>query len=139
MNSYLNNRDVSHRESQRWAKDNNEILGSKFFNGTFYKTYLIFKSDFEEWQEQMENNQKSFAPFAKDSDLEHQDGLNKVVGYPPHYDGFILFKKKGYDLIDEKLSNNFRSVPNNLNDASTFMELFYKTTEELCSKNIFKH
>jgi hypothetical protein len=141
MNSYLNNRDISHMESQRWAKDKKEILGDKFFNGVFYKTYQSFKSGgsadqsgFERWLDQMEKNQKSFAPFAKDSDLKNQDGLNKVVGYPPHY-GFAIIKKKGYDLIDEKLSTKLRNVPRNLNAPSTFMELFYETTEELCSKN----
>lgn len=142
MNSYLNNRAISHMLSQRWAKDNNEILGDKFFNSTFFSSYSTFKtgnpedkSGFERWLLQMDNNQKSFAPFAKDSDLKSQDGLNKVIGFPPHY-SFSFFKKKGYDLIDVKLSDNFKGISKNLNAPSMFMELFYVTTEELCSENI---
>lgn len=30
LNSYLNNRDASHRSSQKWAKDKSSILGDSF-------------------------------------------------------------------------------------------------------------
>lgn len=142
LNSYLNNRSISHMVSQRWAKDNKEVLGNRFFNGIFFSNYSIFKvgnsedkSGFERWLLQMDNNQKSFAPFAKDSDLKSQDGLSKIIGFPPHY-SFSIFKKKGYDLMDEKLSDNFKKISKNLNAPSMFMELFYLTTKELCFKNI---
>lgn len=142
MNSYLNNRSLSHRTSQRWAKDKKEMLGEKFYRSSFYSTYEAFKSGnkngksgFENWLGQMKHNQKSFAPFASDEDLKSQDGLSKVCGYPPHY-SFSLFKKKGYDLMDEKLSANLKKIPGELNAPSTFMELFYLTTEEICAKNL---
>lgn len=141
MNSYLNNRSESHRLSQRWAKEHNEMLGASFFRGAFFQKYLLFKKNdslgFESWILQMEKNQKAFRPFADDNDLKSRDGLSKVAGFEPHYSGFALFKKKGYDLIDERLSANITKLEKKgLNAPTAFMELFYLTLEEILDKNL---
>lgn len=143
INSYLNNRNLNHRISQRWAKENGNMLGEKFFKGAFFDDYRQFKEGnneglnpgFENWLEQLSINQKSFTPFADDETLRNTDGLEKVFGHKPHYKGFC-FKKKGYDLIDERLSEVQKRIPNGLDAPSAFMELFYITTEEICANNL---
>lgn len=134
LNSYLNNRDINHRINQKWAKDRNSLLGTSFFNGTFFSYYQSFKKMYEEWISELEHNQVSFSPFNKDSEI--SDGLEKIQGIKPSYPGLNPFKKKGYDLIDEKLGKDLSSIPANLSSQVAFMELFHRTISEICSKNL---
>lgn len=142
LNSYLNNRNLGHRTSQFWAKADNSKLGNSFFKSNFFSEYLTFKCSetdngigFEHWLNQMSNNDKSFAPFADDATIDKTDGLAKVVGHIPHYK-FGLFKKKGYDLMDETLTTYYKQLPQGLNAESSFFEIFYNATDEICNKNL---
>lgn len=136
MNSYLNNRNESHRNSQKWTKDKKSRLGADFFSSEFFSEYLSFKSCFESWLDEMERNQISFAPFDSDDALATADGLAKVIGVTPQYPGINPFRKKGYDLIDEKLGANLSAVAGNQSAPNTFMELFYTTLSEICKTNL---
>lgn len=136
MNSYLNNRDVSHRLEQKWAKDRGALLGSSFFNSAFFSNYERFKEMFEEWINELERNEISFAPFYKDSDVRDSDGLAKVQDTKPTYPGLNPFRKKGYDLVDEMLGKNLSSIPSNTSAPTTFMEVFHKTLSDICKKNL---
>lgn len=139
LNSYLNNRDKKHRVSQQWAIERNSILGGNFFDGSFFQDYLNFKKDFEKWQSELANNKIGFKPFNEDKDkvVQKEDGLCKVAGVNPKYNGIPgPWRKKGYDLIDQRLSENMAKVPHNLSAAVTFMDLFYITLAGICSKNL---
>lgn len=136
LNSYLNNRDTSHRTSQKWAKERNNKLGASFFNGNFFSSYTKFKAMFESWIEELDRNQVSFAPFNKDNNINNFDGLSKVKGIKPSYPGLNPFKKKGFDLIDITLDEKLSSVPSTSNAASAFMEVFFKALSEICQKNL---
>ncbi len=92
LNSYLNNRTISHRISQFWAREDNAKLGNSFFRSSFFSDYLSFKCSnttneigFENWIAQMSKNDKKFAPFAEDTTIAQTDGLSKIVGRSPHY------------------------------------------------------
>lgn len=135
LNSYLNNRSVAHRLSQRWAKDKESILGINFFNSDFFCEYSEFKSLFEEWQTELARNHMGFKPFNIDSGI--QDGLSKVVGVAPKYKGIKTpWRKEGYDLIDENLGKHLKQIQDSLSAPSTFMELFYITLSDICSENL---
>ena len=136
LNSYLNNRNVGHRTSQRWAKDRNGVLGDSFFTSSFFDEYNRFKREFEEWQAELARNHMGFKPFNDDANIRDTDGLDKVVGVTPKYSGFILGRKKGYDLIDEKLGKKLSTLQDNLSPQVTFMELFYITLKEICAQNL---
>ena len=136
LNSYLNNRNLSHRLEQKWAKDRDSLLGSSFFNSAFFSNYSKFKDMFEEWINELERNEISFAPFNKDNDIKNSDGLEKIRDSKPTYPGFNPFRKKGYDLIDELLGKNLSSIPANSSAPVTFMELFHKTLSDICNKNL---
>lgn len=136
MNSYLNNRDVNHRVDQKWAKDRGSLLGSSFFKSTFFSNYDRFKAMFEEWIDELERNEISFAPFYKDTDVRNSDGLEKVQDSKPTYPGINPFRKKGYDLVDELLGQNLSSIPANTSAPVTFMEVFHKTLSNICKKNL---
>lgn len=135
LNSYLNNRSNSHRTSQKWAKDRNSLLGESFYRSDFFYNYISFKTMFEEWLSELEKNEISFAPFNDDNNI-GSDGLAKVKMHSPNYPGINPFKKKGYDLIDEKLGKELSNVPSNSSVPVTFMEVFYRTLSEICSKNL---
>ena len=137
LNSYLNNRGVEHCLSQRWAKDREGILGENFFNSSFFNQYMSFKWLFEEWQNELGRNRLGFKPFNDDLDIRNTDGLSKVIGITPNYKGIKTpWRKEGYDLIDDSLGKNLKSVQQNLSAPVTFMELFYMTLSEICSRNL---
>ena len=136
LNSYLNNRGVSHRVNQKWSKDRSNLLGSSFFNSNFFSNYEVFKKMFEEWIAELDRNDVSFSPFYTDNDVSNSDGLGKVKGSKPSYPGYNPFRKKGYDLVDETLGAKLASVPANTSASATFMEIFYKALTEICSKNL---
>ena len=136
LNSYLNNRGVSHRVNQKWSKDRSNLLGSSFFNSNFFSNYEEFKKMFEEWIAELDRNDVSFSPFYTDNDVSNSDGLGKVKGSKPSYPGYNPFRKKGYDLVDETLGAKLASVPANTSASATFMEIFYKALTEICPKNL---
>lgn len=133
LNSYINNRDTNHRMDQKWAKDRNGLLGSSFFNGSFYATFMQFKAMYEEWGNELESNQVSFAPFHAAASA---DGLEIVKGAKPSYPGINPFRKKGLDLVDITLDKKLSTVPANTSAPVAFMEVFHKTLIEICSKNL---
>lgn len=138
LNSYINNRSTGHRTSQFWAKEDNAKLGSSFFRSAFFNDFLSFKNSdnkvgFENWINQMANNDKQFSPFTNDATIANTDGLSKVVGHDPHYK---FLSKKGYDLIDKTLNDYYKKLPKGLGAESSFFEIFYNATSEICSKNL---
>lgn len=132
LNSYLNNRSLNHRLSQRWAKDRNSILGDTLFNSEFYSNFSTFKDLFNGWLTELGGNKIGFKPFKTDTEVV-SDGLEIVHGVKPKYG---ILSKKGYDLMDVRLGKNLSDVQQNLSAPKTFMELFYITTLELCTKNL---
>lgn len=133
MNSYLNKRDIKHRTSQKWAIDRKGLLGETFFASQEFNTYTSFKSMFEEWLKEMADNSLGFKPFADDEDV--ADAFGKVQGYQPRYSK-LPWKKKGYDLMDETMSEMLSSVQKNASAFQTFLELFFMTTDELCKSKL---
>ena len=132
LNSYLNNRSLDHRLSQRWAKDRSSILGDTLFNSEFYSNFSTFKDLFNGWLSELGNNKIGFKPFKDDTEVKG-DALEIVHGIKPKYG---ILSKKGYDLMDVRLGKNLGKVQENLSAPKTFMELFYITTLELCTNNL---
>lgn len=132
LNSYLNNRSLDHRLSQRWARDRNSILGDTLFNSEFYSNFSTFKDLFNGWLTELGGNKIGFKPFKTDTEVV-SDGLEIVHGVKPKYG---ILSKKGYDLMDVRLGKNLSDVQQNLSAPKTFMELFYITTLELCTNNL---
>lgn len=133
MMSYLSNRDNAHKVSQKWAKERDSLLGEVFLRSDFYRCLLNFKLQYEVWLSEMAKNKVGFKPFLEDKDI--TDVLEKIDGIKPRY-GFGLFLKKGYDLLDERLSKDLSKIQNNTSAPQTFMELFYMVTDELCSEKL---
>lgn len=132
LNSYLNNRSLDHRLSQRWAKDRGSILGDTLFNSEFYSNFSTFKELFNGWLSELGGNKIGFKPF-KDNAEVTGDALEIVHGVKPKYG---ILSKKGYDLMDVRLGKNLSDVQQNLSAPMTFIELFYITTLELCTNNL---
>ena len=79
LNSYLNNRSLDHRLSQRWAKDRNSILGDTLFNSEFYSNFSTFKDLFNGWLTELGNNKIGFKPFKTDTEAEPENFLHEIA------------------------------------------------------------
>ena len=134
MNAYLTYRNVEHRNSQKWAKDYNGILGDGFWSSSDFSNIDTFRKCFEEWLNEMEQNTMSFAPFRlKKSD---DDALDIINGISPQYGSTFFLKKKGCDLIDKNLSDNISNLPKGLSASQAFMELFHTTLNDICKNKL---
>ena len=133
MSSYLKNRSVDHRASQKWAKERNQSLGDNFFSSQFFKMFENFNKQYDEWLTELKTNHIAFRPFHDDGNI--TDVLEKIDGYKPKY-SFWPFTKKSYDYIDERLSKNISKIQKNLDAPQTFMELFYITTSEVTTNKL---
>lgn len=133
MMSYLGGRDNAHKISQKWAKERESLLGDNFLKSDFYRNLFNFRSKYESWLSEMAQNKVAFKPFHDDKDI--TDVLDKIDGIKPKY-GFNPLTKKGYDLMDERLSKNLTRIQHNTSAPQTFMELFYMVTNELCSDKL---
>lgn len=133
FNAYLSKRSVSHRISQKWARDRNQLLGGSFFSSSFYKEFNMFLSYYNAWLTELKDkdNKIGFNPFL-DND-KNDDILSVVDGIKPEY---RFLSKKSCDLLDVTLSNNLSNVQRNSSAPQTFMELFYTSTKELCERNL---
>lgn len=132
VNSYLNNRSLDHRKTQRWAKDRNAIIGENFFNSEFFDCYSTFNKSFTGWLSELGNNKIGFKPFKEVTG----DALEMVHGMQPKYSIFSNFHKKGFDLMDVQLGKMLSDIQQNLSAPQTFMDLFYITTLKLCTENL---
>ena len=56
-----------------------------------------------------------------------------VDGLKPKY-GFL--EKKGYDLMDKVLGNKISNVQQNSGALQTFVEIFFMTTNDLCTEKL---
>lgn len=131
MNSYLNNRDIPHRNSEKWAKEKSAILGNSFWTSSSFSSYSSYKQYFENWLIEMEKNHISFAPFRLDK--ASSDILDIVVGVKPQYS---FLSKKGCDLVDKELGNKIGKISNNLKPLQAFFELFFITINEVCEERL---
>ena len=129
--SYLSNRDRTHRVSQRWAKERKELLGDSFFSSDSYSDIESFKKEYDSWISEMGNNHVSFKPFKENNNV--TDVLEMVDGLKPKY-GFL--EKKGYDLMDKVLGNKISNVQQNSGALQTFVEIFFMTTNDLCTEKL---
>lgn len=129
--SYLSNRDIPHRISQRWARERKELLGNSFFSSDGYSNIESFKKEYDRWISEMGDNHVSFKPFKDNNNV--TDVLEIVEGLKPKY-GWL--EKKGCDLMDKVLGDKISRVQQNSGTLQTFVEIFFTTTDDLCTEKI---
>ena len=123
LNSYLNNRDASHRSSQKWAKDKSSILGDSFWRSSNFSAYNKYKQCFEEWLSEMKENHISFEPFRLDKSSvdaldnnvqrhEVQSFVGAVAGTP---------SKKGVFITTSDYSKGAMEYVESLNGSPTII------------------
>ena len=79
----------------------------------------------------MGHNHVSFKPFKDNGNV--TDVLELVDGLKPKYG---IFEKKGYDLMDKVLGNRISDVQQNSGALQTFVEIFFMTTNDLCTEKL---
>ena len=101
-------------------------IHSEFTKGKFYLNIQKFNNEFENWLQEMRNNERSFVPFELNpTSKEIYKYINNIV---PKKDGFL--SKKNYDhytVILNKIQKEIYYTEIN----QKFVQLFYLATKEL--------
>ena len=125
---YLNHK-IGDCLDQGWTKN----LGiQNFMTQPFYSSYLrTFNQHFTEWLNEMNYNQRGFAPFNLNANDENL--FEMVQGVKP-YASLFEGGGKNYHRYSYLLSKEEKKLKNNGPTAQRFMNLFHNTTETLVSE-----
>ncbi len=114
-----------------WAVDNK--FDDAFINGLFMSDVQKFTKMYITWLREMEQNDRSFAPF--NIDVKASDLFSIVVGVKPSkMKSLWSFNKSGYDLFDAALNQYQGQLPKNYSLEQKFVELFSHITNVLVEK-----
>lgn len=128
MTNYLHKVNIEERLRQQWSIDFH--LDKTFYGGEFFSNLTAWLNDFVVWLKEMEDNQRSFAPFAWNvSEL-----FGIVKGVPPSKSIWPL-AKNNYQLFDKVLDHT-QNVNGSLSKEQAFMELFFRATSKLISDKL---
>jgi hypothetical protein len=126
MNEQMNDSKIGGSQQQTWAKDNG--IDNSFLYSTFYQSDLAgVKTAYLDWLNEMGANNRAFTPF--ELTLDKKTLFEIVKGEKPKR---TLFSNN-YALFDSIL-NKQKAVGTK---EHKFMEVFYKTTKQLVTKEKF--
>lgn len=127
MAKYL--RDNNNYVGQPWTKDRE--IDNSFVRGQFIRNLSdnILK-EYLNWLDEMCSQQRAFAAFETDSNLDRV--FNLVKGQEPKR---ILSFDKNYELFNDRLNAANKSVSEGSKEQQ-FMELFFLSTERLCKEKL---
>ena len=111
---------------------NKEIITEDFYRKDFYETnFSKFMNYFDEWLNEMDDNDISFAPFHNNQD--HDKIMDFIIGRAPSSSVFSN-KAKG-DIIIKEINKLAHSGEfKNETDQSKFLKIFDKVLEEQVNK-----
>lgn len=111
---------------------NKETITEDFYRKDFYETnFSKFMNYFNEWLNEMDNNDISFAPFHNNQ--EHDKIMDFIIGNAPKSSRFTN-KAKGEIIIKELNKLAHSGVFNNETDQSKFLKIFDQVLEEQVNK-----
>jgi len=99
-----------------------------FLNEDFYQKLNRFNDYFWEWLQQMSSNERGFSPFTLSNDI---DLFNSIKGLKPNKN--FMFETNNYERFTSFLNKKAKKMNTSEKTENRFMEVFYKTTEELMS------
>lgn len=142
MFAFLSKHDVGYRISRPYGKMRKNRLGKVFYDSPFFKDGLApflwemggdSDASYQSWIRELGRNEIKFKPFYEVNYA--KDILGIAQNLEPNYSPFAWLKKKGDIKMDKELCEDFAwKVDKNMSAAQQFMELFYITTEKLCTK-----
>jgi hypothetical protein len=126
LNEQIEYSKIGGSQQQTWAKENG--IDNNFLSSTFYQSDLLsIKTAYFDWLNEMSTNKRAFIPF--ELSLGKNNLFNIVNGEKPKRTVF----SNNYALFDSIL--NKQKV--NGSKEQRFIELFYKATEQLVTKEKF--
>lgn len=125
-NKYIKNELHKEYKHQPWAKDCG--VDDNFVTSDFYKNLVRFEDAYAEWLDEMDNNKRSFKPFAEEKNSPLFDLVNgqKAKKLP------VL--SRSYALMDSTLNGNWPGWNKSASKEQKFMEIFYRATDKLTLK-----
>ena len=96
-----------------------------FLNEDFYRKLSKFNDYFWQWLQEMNNNQRGFAPYTMSSG---QDIFNSIKGYKPSKK---IWEPKNYDKVTETLNKRAKKMNTSDNLEDRFIEVFHEATDKL--------
>ena len=125
-NKYIKNQLEKQYKYQPWAKDCG--LNESFFTSQFYTDLTRFEEEFSVWLDELDNNKRSFKPFAQEKvkplfDLVNGQSAKKLFKLSRHY-----------ALLDSTLNKDWKKWNKSASKEQKFMELFYRATDWLTIK-----
>lgn len=126
MNKYVKNALDGQYKHQPWAVDCG--LDDNFFTSQFYKDFMRFEDAFSCWLSELDDNKRSFKPFAEEKEGPLFDLVNgqKAKKLP------VL--SRSYALLDSTLNSNWSGWNKSASKEQKFMELFFRATEKMSFK-----
>ena len=126
MNKYIKNELDDEYKHQPWAVDCG--LDDNFFTSDFFKDLMRFEDAFATWLDELDNNKRSFKPFAQEKDNPLFDLVNgqKARKLP------VL--SRNYSLLDSTMNGNWKGWNKSASKEQKFIELFYRATDKLTLK-----
>lgn len=125
-NKYIKNELDDEYKHQPWAVDCG--LDDNFFTSDFFKDLTRFEDAFATWLDELDNNKRSFKPFAQEKTNPLFDLVNgqKARKLP------VL--SRNYSLLDSTMNGNWKGWNKSASKEQKFMELFYRATDKLTLK-----
>ncbi|WP_299681158.1 hypothetical protein [uncultured Dokdonia sp.] len=110
----------------------NEAITKEFYTSDFYKdNFSKFMNYFNDWLNEMSNNDIAFAPFHSNQD--HAKIMDYIIGKEPKKNFFGKSNSKG-DIIIKQLNNlAHKEIYKNEDTPSMFLKMFDEVIEEQVS------
>lgn len=125
-NKYIKNELDDEYKHQPWAVDCG--LDDNFFTSDFFKDLTRFEDAFATWLDELDNNKRSFKPFAQ----EKTNPLFDLVNWQKARKLPVL--SRNYSLLDSTMNGNWKGWNKSASKEQKFMELFYRATDKLTLK-----
>lgn len=125
-NKYLKNKLKRQFRHQPWAMDCG--FDDNFFTSQFYEALMRFEDAFAVWLNELDNNKRSFKPFAEEKDKPLFDLVNGQSAKK------LPVISSSYALLDSILNKDWTGWNKSASKEQKFLELFYRATDMLTLK-----
>lgn len=125
-NKYIKNELYDEYKHQPWAVDCG--LDDNFFTSDFFKDLTRFEDAFATWLDELDNNKRSFKPFAQEKTNPLFDLVNGLKARK------LPVLSRNYSLLDSTMNGNWKGWNKSASKEQKFMELFYRATDKLTLK-----
>lgn len=117
-----------------WLEEKEQGVPKPFFNEYYYSNYIKrFIEYFDEWRQEMEDNNPSFSPFL--SEITYSNALEFVRGYKPKGKLFGLLSSSSIAELDAKANKAYKQYAAQPDEAK-FLHTFHSVTDKVLTEKL---